>query len=189
MYDNLLIQIKAQDREKERLVEELEKLQSQQTLLNKVIDLYNILISNSIDTKQYIEKTITEVLNVTLPNYDLSYKLEPVIKDGLAVGLKETLFEGTEEIEISSHGVKDMISIGYVLLTLSLKPQLTPVLFIDEPAPHLNSSKIPTLIALFTDLAKLLKIQFACITHCNEASGEATYMVEKTKSGSTIKAI
>lgn len=185
----LQVSLNSEIKQYEELKEEQSTLKAKIRELEDIIQLYNLTISEDIDTKSYIENIITELLNTIFDDIELEYKLTPVEKEGLAIGLKETLLENGQEVEITSHGVKDGISLGYTLLTLSLKPELAQFLFIDEPAPHLNSSKIPKVIELLTDLSKLTGIQFACITHCNEAIGEKTYLVEKTKAGSSIKLV
>lgn len=158
-------------------------------LMRSTIELYRICGSQRAEAIEKIEQLATLFLQAMFDD-TYEFKFVPVLNDnGVISGYKPMIYESGTPCEPRKNGggAVNIVSFALRLVAVLRNPQLSPVIWMDEPLANMDIPKWGKFVELLKSLQEHMDFQFGIITH--PGAGErfgATYEVRRPNHQSTV---
>ena len=149
--------------------EKLDAADVQAKELAEAIQLCRLCAQDQVAVVPHLEALTTEALRVVKADDSYGFAYQPELdSDDNVVGLVPCLIEGEEVYPVSSTGggALNIVSVLKRLLFTLLRPDLNPVILLDEPNANLDDESWPRWVAFMERLAEM-GLQVVLVTHAS----------------------
>lgn len=182
--------LKEADKTKKQLTAQIEAKEQSITKYADAIALADVCIQRQADVKKHIE-TLASALLTHVFQEPIKFMLEQVTdSDGNLTGLTPMIVEEgvARPYAKQGGGATNLMSFAIRIACLLLKPELSPVLFLDEPNVNMDVDKQERLVEFLLDLVNHHPLQIIAVTHGQHVFQEV-YRFSKTGGKTKIKKV